>query len=110
RLDDLTLVERVADADAPISAVRVVPGGLDIAARIDEEIPDAGSAQPPRRVKDGPALDDAAGVQEPLRPPDVEIAIGLAPGALGERQHVLHFGAGIAGRDPASIEGADLAL
>ena len=91
RLDDLALVERIADADRPGFAGGVLAAGLDVAAGVDEEIPDAGGANEIGGVADGPALDDAGRIERPVGPADVEIAVRLALRPLGERQHLAHL-------------------
>src|ERR1700678_4571240 len=79
-LDDLLRVEWVANADRPILPIAILAAGLDVAAGIEEKVPDTRTMDDMGSIADGPPRHDAGRVQEPIRAADLEIAAGLAPG------------------------------
>ena len=103
-------MERVLDAGAPLLALGVAAGRLDVAASIDEEVPGARLAEEVRGVANGPALDDAGRIERAVWPPNVEIAVRLRIRLLGQRKDLAHVGAVVVARDLAAVDGADLAV
>ncbi len=100
---------RVLDADAPRQAGRALAPHAHVAAGVDAQVARAGADEHRRRALDGPTLhegrrvDDTAGA-------DVEAAAGARPQGLAAREHGPDLGRGVAERERAGVQAADLAV
>ena len=85
------------------------PTDDDVAAGVDGEVPGASVLQDARRAVDGPALDEAGGIEASARL-GVEVPTRVVAELLAALEHVSDFRVGVVSGELAAPDAADLAL
>ena len=100
---------RVTDADVPAVLRRRAAADDEVASGVDRKVLRAGVLEDRRGTVDGPALDEAGGIETAVGS-GVEVATRVFAELLAALQHVSHLRVRLLLRELATPDAADLAL
>jgi len=107
--NDLATLNRVPDADPPPTAGAALASRLDVTAGVDEVVSAAVMVEDRAGPVDGPALDQAGGIEAPI-PPGREVATGRPLVVAAQLDRLADQGARLGDRQLAPVDPADGAV